>query len=369
MKILILSSNNGGGHNSAAKALLEEAKERNIDCVMVDAMIFFSPKRSEWMERIHIGAALHAPYLFNMANRMAMRLEQKIKHKGRVQKRAAEYLKQFVLDNEFDTVIATQVFSAILLTDIKVKIPQNVTACFIATDYCYIPFTAMTNLDVYFLPHKDLIPEYYRQKGERLYLPFGIPVSKQFVRGNSDKDVRTKLKIDPKRKMILVLSGSMGYGDTRAICCRLLEELADFADVYVICGRNKHLFRQLTELSTAYKSLHVIEYENCVGDYVDASDVVLSKPGGLSATEVAVKGKPLIFTKPIPGWEEENIRIFTNRGMALAAKTPRELAQLARGFLIDDYICIQMQQQQRRHVNGFAGRDILDFVENYFVLR
>ena len=38
MKILILSSNNGGGHNSAAKALLEEAKERNIECVMVDAM-------------------------------------------------------------------------------------------------------------------------------------------------------------------------------------------------------------------------------------------------------------------------------------------------------------------------------------------
>ena len=40
MKILILSSNNGGGHNSAAKALLEEAKERNIECVMVDAMMF-----------------------------------------------------------------------------------------------------------------------------------------------------------------------------------------------------------------------------------------------------------------------------------------------------------------------------------------
>ena len=39
MKILILSSNNGGGHNSAAKALLEEAKSRNVECVMIDAMI------------------------------------------------------------------------------------------------------------------------------------------------------------------------------------------------------------------------------------------------------------------------------------------------------------------------------------------
>ena len=280
-----------------------------------------------------------------------------------MQKRAAEYLKQFVLDNEFDTVIATQVFSAILLTDIKVKIPQNVTACFIATDYCYIPFTAMTNLDVYFLPHKDLIPEYYRQKGERLYLPFGIPVSKQFVRGNSDKEVRTKLKIDPKRKMILVLSGSMGYGDTRAICRRLLEELADFADVYVICGRNKHLFRQLTELSTAYKSLHVIEYENCVGDYVDASDVVLSKPGGLSATEVAVKGKPLIFTKPIPGWEEENVRFLTARGMAFVGETPVELATLTRKLITEDAIGTQMIESQKKHSNGYAARDILNFLE------
>ena len=368
MKILILSSNNGGGHNSAAKALLEEAKERNIECVMVDAMIFSSPKRSERMEKIHIGAALHAPYLFNIANRMALRLEQKIKYKGRVQKRAAEHLKQFVLDNDFDTVIATQVFSAILLTDMKAKVSKNVTTCFIVTDYCYIPFTAMTNLDVYFLPHKDLIPEYSRQKGEMLYLPFGIPVSKQFVRANSDKDVRTKLKIYPKTKMILVLSGSMGYGDIRAICCGLLEELGEITDVYVICGRNKHLFRQISELSIAYKSLHVIEYTNCVGDYVGASDLVLSKPGGLSATEVAVKGKPLIFTKPIPGWEEENVRFFIDRGMALEAKTPKELAQLTRVFLADDHICTKMQQQQRRHTNGFAARDILDFIENHFVL-
>ena len=253
MKILILSSNNGGGHNSAAKALLEEAKSRNVECVMIDAMIFYSPKRSERMERIHIGAALHAPYLFNVANSMAMRLEHKIKHKSRVRKRAAEYLKQFVLDNEFDTVIATQVFSAILLTEIKAGVSKKLVTCFVVTDYCYIPFTAMTSLDLYFLPHKDLISIYSPLEGERQYLPFGIPISKQFATESSEKDSYAKLNIESKKKMILILSGSMGYGDIKVICCELIKALAETSDVYVLCGRNKRLFCQLNDLSTAYK--------------------------------------------------------------------------------------------------------------------
>ena len=365
MKMLILSSNNGGGHNSVARSLLEEARNRNIDCTMIDAMLFLSTKRSEEMEKIHIGAALHAPSLFNIGNRMAIGLERKIRHKSRAQTRAAEHLKQFVLYNQFDIIIATQVFSAVLLTEMKARIASKLMTCFVVTDYCYIPFTAMTNLDAYFLPQKDLIPVYSRNERGRFYLPSGIPVLQQFVTEKSKTDARMELEIDPTKDMVLILSGSMGYGDIKTICRELLKTFAGTASVYVLCGRNKRLYRELADFPDTSQSLHPIEFTDSVGTYIDAADVVLTKPGGLSATEVAVKRKPLVFTKPIPGWEEENVRFFTARGMAFAGRTPSELVELTLKLISESSIRIQMKERQTQYINRFAARDILCFIEGY----
>ena len=364
MKILILSSNNGGGHNSAAKALQEEANGRNIPCTVIDAMIFLSPKQSEEMEKIHTGAALHAPSLFEAGNRMAVRLERKIHYTNRAQVRAVEHLKQFVLSNQFDTIIATQVFAAILLTEMRKRTTEKLLTCFVVTDYCYIPFTAMTNLDAYILPHPDVVPAYSQNVGEHLFLPYGIPVSKQFVVDHKRTDACLKLGIDPDKKMVLVLSGSMGFGDVKTICRELMKTLAGTANVYVLCGRNKQLYQELADLSCENESLHPVEYVDCVGTYLDASDVVLSKPGGLSATEISVKGKPLIFTKPIPGWEEENVRFFTTRGMAFVGESPAELAELSQKLISDAVICSQMIENQKKHTNGHAAGEIFDFLED-----
>lgn len=362
MNLLILSSNNGGGHNSAAKALLEEANRRGVPCTMIDAMLFWSSKRSEDMERIHIGAALHAPSLFSAGNRMALRLERGTKHKSYAQRRAAEHLGQFIRNNAFDTILATQVFSAMLLTETKGSLSENTTTGFVVTDYSYIPFTAMTNLDVYFLPHADLLPVYSRHAEQRIYLPLGIPVSTRFPARNGQQKSGIWAETDSDKKTVLILSGSMGYGDIRRLCRALLRALAGTANVYVMCGRNRRLFRQISALSDSDQSLHAVEYTDRVGEYLDATDVVLSKPGGLSSTEVAATRKPLIFTKPLPGWEEENIRFFTERGMAIAGRTPAELAERTKRLITDDILCARMRERQALHINTNAASDIFDYL-------
>ena len=75
MKLLILSSNNGQGHNTAARALLEAARKQDIEAVMMDGMLFDSPKASERVARIHVRSALYAPHLFEKGTRIARRME------------------------------------------------------------------------------------------------------------------------------------------------------------------------------------------------------------------------------------------------------------------------------------------------------
>lgn len=113
MKLLILSSNNGQGHNTAARALLEAARKQDIEAVMMDGMLFDSPKASERVARIHVRSALYAPHLFEKGTRIARRMEDNPRLTDSLQRSgmaASRRLLAFIRDNEFDTVIATHIF-------------------------------------------------------------------------------------------------------------------------------------------------------------------------------------------------------------------------------------------------------------------
>ena len=47
--------------------------------------------------------------------------------------------------------------------------------------------------------------------------------------------------------------------------------------------------------------------------------MIFTKPGGLTSTEAAVKGIPIVHTRPIPGCETRNLQFFTERGMSVTA--------------------------------------------------
>ena len=48
--------------------------------------------------------------------------------------------------------------------------------------------------------------------------------------------------------------------------------------------------------------------------FIDACDIMLTKPGGLSSTEAAVKNVAVVHTEPISGCEKQNARFFPKMG-------------------------------------------------------
>ncbi|MNI67189.1 Processive diacylglycerol beta-glucosyltransferase [compost metagenome] len=47
---------------------------------------------------------------------------------------------------------------------------------------------------------------------------------------------------------------------------------------------------------------------------MEVSDLLITKPGGMTCTEGLAKGIPMLFHKPLPGQEEENSHYFTSQG-------------------------------------------------------
>ena len=172
-----------------------------------------------------------------------------------------------------------------------------------ATDYEPCPFMEEANPE-YFIMQKTL-ENAFIQKGisETKLLNTGIPVSSNFIK--NAKSIRSEYNISDDENVILIMLGSMGFGEIDNIINPLLKENIK---IIVICGTNKHLYEKLNEYKN--DNLIVIGFTKNINDFIYSSDYVLSKPGGLSSTEIASIHKPLLHIYPIPGIETYNTLFF-----------------------------------------------------------
>jgi processive 1,2-diacylglycerol beta-glucosyltransferase len=69
----------------------------------------------------------------------------------------------------------------------------------------------------------------------------------------------------------------------------------------------------------------VLGFVDNVFDYMHASDVLVSKPGGLTSSEALTAELPMILVRPLPGQEERNTRYLVRRHAAIRATGARDL--------------------------------------------
>ncbi len=68
------------------------------------------------------------------------------------------------------------------------------------------------------------------------------------------------------------------------------------------------------------EGVQILGYTEKIADFMAAADVLFTKPGGLTTTEAAVKGIPIVHTRPIPGCETKNLAFYTERGLSLTSQ-------------------------------------------------
>ena len=97
--------------------------------------------------------------------------------------------------------------------------------------------------------------------------------------------------------------------------------------------------------------------------YLKACSVFITKPGGLSSTEAAVSGVPLIHVSPIPGCESINLKFFTQNNMSLDGGRQNEQLIKALSQIKNEQIVNKMINSQKQIINGRSTQDICDFLQ------
>lgn len=362
MKVLILSCDTGEGHNSAGRALQDTFLRRGVACEMFNALTFYPQLFSTLISKGHVFVYRKLPQLFGAGYRMEERHTSRLMIKGIEE--AAEALYHYVLGGGYDVVISVHAFPALMATEARRRYGLRAALYFVATDYTCSPSVNATVMDAYFIP-RGTAEEFSAcgLPGERL-VESGIPVPESYYAPKDREGARRELGIPQDGRMLLLMCGSMGCGPIEELVQALSERMGGNARLTVVCGSNRKLYASLQEKNLP-DHIQVLGFTRQMRQLMDAADVFLSKPGGLSSTEAMVKRLPMVCIDAVPGCETRNLEFFLKNGYATTADTVDALAERALDLLCHPDKAEGMRRAVERDFSGCAVEDIFQYVMDH----
>ncbi len=329
MKTVILTCNTGGGHNSSANALKEVLEANGQECDIVNYLSFTNKAAEKIITDSHILLYRHAPRLFGFGYRFEEDHAPKFIYTRCAE--TADKLYSYLNEGGYDTVICVHVFAALAMTEIRKRYNPPIKQYFIATDYTCSPGVADMDVDKYFIPLG--CREEFAAKGVpngRIF-ETGIPIAPQFYKKGDKIQARRALSLCEDGPIAVLMCGSMGAGPMNRLTRKISQNLPDNATLVVVCGSNKPLYNSLCR--KALRCVKAVGFTDKMNSYLDAADLLISKPGGLSSTESFFKHIPLLCIDLVRGCETRNYEFFKKRGYCFCAENINELAVITPALL------------------------------------
>lgn len=153
----------------------------------------------------------------------------------------------------------------------------------------------------------------------------GIPISLRFLQNYDKQKILEDFNLQNNLKNILFFGGGeFGLGKSKTF--EIFEALVkNFDDIQIItiAGKNEKMklkFEKIVEEYDKQNYVKILEYTNKVPELMSISDLVISKPGGLTTSESLASNLPMIIINPIPGQEEENATFLEEKGIGIWIK-------------------------------------------------
>ena len=172
---------------------------------------------------------------------------------------------------------------------------------------------------------------------------------------------KRELSLPQDKKVVLLMCGSMGCGPIKTLAEYLPQQLPSDSMLIIICGNNRRLYKSLTKYPLP-NNMRVVGFTRRMPLYMDAADLILTKPGGLSTTEAAVKAKPMLFIDAVPGCETRNYEFFIKNGFADMRESVLGLCDAVCEYLEDGEKLNKMSETLNEEFSGCAVKIISEYI-------
>ena len=401
MNILILTAATGGGHNRAAGALKEYINtcDPEAKVAVLDAIEECSAVLNSIIVKGYKALVTYTPTLFGALYKSSDKPSPLNDMINLVYAQCSKRLLPAIQAMEPDAVISCHPFTAGILAYMKQKEGHNVPLISIITDFIPHRSYVIDGVDAYITASqkgKDILADVYSIPKDRVFF-YGHPVYDRFYegRGRSRAEVLDELGLSPDKLTVLVMAGSFGVEDILKIYEKLTGIDIDY-QMIVITGRNKRLydafekmisnereFETGTEpefmrgipgdsvLRSLYDSAGIDEdggtetyrrtgegskptklfyFVDNVEDYMHASDLIITKPGGLTTSESIACALPMAVFQAYPGQEAQNAELLEENGIGVILGKGDSMTEQISELLKDPDKLGSMREACRRYV-------------------
>ena len=328
-KILIFYASYGGGHLSAANSIKQCIDDNFKDCEtkLVDCMEYVNRPVNKITTTAYKELAKKFPWAWGEVYSHSQK--GPLAHISSASNNLmAKKLLKLLKEYQPDIVISTHPFGSQMCSYLirKGKITAKIAT--IMTDFAphdqWLVGSDFT--DYYFVAHENM-KKYLKRKDipDSKIFATGIPLSSKFLKDFRRDEIFKELNLIPDKKTILFFGGGeFGLGKTRTV--EIFEGFVKYCknmQMLAISGKNEKMklaFEKIVSRHRKKDSILVFEYTSQVPEFMSISDLVVTKPGGLTTTESLASELPMVIINPIPGQEEENAKFLVENGIAIWIK-------------------------------------------------
>ncbi len=324
-RILVLSASAGSGHTRAAEALRCYAATpgSGLAAVHLDVLQFVTPLLRTVYTGLYDLIVKRAPALWSRLYRVTNHAEPR--GPGHTFRRWTERMNSRALCREIDKrrpdlIICTHFLPAEILSHLTGSGVLHCPVWVQVTDFDLHQMWVHAHMAGYFAPN-DEVAFRLRQRGiaaEAIHVT-GIPIMPAFARPLERDGCARELQIKPNVMTVLLMGGGAGLGSVSDVARRLLALNINF-QIIALAGKDPSALAALRELGARFPGrLAALGYTGRIERLMACSDLIVTKPGGLTTAESLAMGLPMIVIAPIPGQEEHNANYLLERGVALQA--------------------------------------------------
>ena len=326
MKILIFSASTGGGHKRAAAALEDTIKrmDPSAEVTVVDGLRAIGKVYDKTVVNGYYFLVKKTPKFYGGLYKITDR--KNLMYKAVMQSNAsmARKLLEEIKRHDPDVIIMCHAFITAMVSKLKKqgKLDEKVKSIALITDYDAHRTYVAPNIDAYVLAEPQMAPKLIEEYGvdESIIYPLGIPTFDKFNVPGAKEEICRREGLDPNKTTVLLMAGSFGVTGVLKFY-KKLAEIDENLQLIVITGKNEKLYEKLEEAVEelgAKGRTKLLYFVDNVEDYMHVSDLIVTKPGGLTITESLACHLPMAIYNAFPGQEQFNVNFLLKHKAAIS---------------------------------------------------
>jgi len=365
-KILFISAPVGAGHIRAAQAVSSALCKDNvhIETKMANVFDFFNPSIGKAILNVYLKILEIFPQIYGVAYSWGNESYLALTGRRIISSYLARRMERYILEYNPAVIVCTHATPAGLVAHLikKNKISTPVVA--VVTDFVVHRLWIYPEIQHYVVANKNmrdfLVENGIKHNGIEV---MGIPVDEKFSLVPDKEQILSELQLSPNVKTILIMGGGAGMlpMDDILLCC---ENIDIALQIIVVTGNNKSIYNKLINLqSRLRKTVRILGYINNVNELMAISDLIISKPGGMTCAETLCLGLPMLIYRPIPGQEDANTNYLVKCQAALRADSVEEIQVIIKKLFIEEpEQLIVLQKNALAISQPMSGQRIAEYI-------